>query len=238
MPKPPKASPAVSRDDPSPEAAEHARLGVELREHDRLYFEDDAPTISDGEYDALRRRYEALEAAHPELATPDSLTATVGSKPSDRFAKRRHKVPMLSLGKAYADEEVADFVARVRRFLNLAEEAPLLFTAEPKVDGLSLSLRYENNRLVAATTRGDGTVGEDVTANAEAVADIPKTLTGSGLPEVFEVRGEVYLTHADFAAINAEQVAAGKPAIANPRNGAAGSLRQKNVAVTAARPLR
>ncbi|WP_375458731.1 NAD-dependent DNA ligase LigA [uncultured Enterovirga sp.] len=223
---------------PDAARAEHEWLGAELAEHDRRYFQDDAPTISDGEYDALLRRYEALEAAHTELATADSLTETVGAKPSDRFAKRRHRVPMLSLGKAYSEGDVADFVARVRRFLRLPDDAPLAMTAEPKIDGLSLSLRYEGGILVHATTRGDGAVGEDVTPSARTVRDIPERLKGEGWPEIFEVRGEVYLTHADFAAINAEQVAAGKPEIANPRNGAAGSLRQKNVAVTASRPLR
>ncbi len=216
---------------------EHDALGAEIAEYDRRYFTDDSPSVTDAEYDALRLRYEAIEAAFPDLATSDSLTRSVGAKPAATFAKRRHRVPMLSLGKAFADEEVAEFVARVRRFLRLPEDAPLALTAEPKIDGLSLTLRYEAGRLVSATTRGDGQEGEDVTANARTVGDIPQALSGSP-PAIFEARGEVYLTHEDFAAINAEQLAAGKPAIANPRNGAAGSLRQKNPAVTAARPLR
>ena len=219
-------------------AAEHAALAAELRGHDARYYNEDSPTISDAEYDALRRRIQEIEAAHPGLATPDSPTQTVGAKPSGAFAKARHRVPMLSLGNAFADEDVEEFVARVRRFLGLSADAPLAFTAEPKIDGLSLSLRYEKGRLVQAATRGDGYDGEDVTANARTVGDIPEELRGDDVPEVFEARGEVYLTHADFAKINAEQVAAGKDPIANPRNGAAGSLRQKNVEVTRSRPLR
>ena len=217
-------------------AREYRRLGEEIAEHDRRYYQDDAPTVTDAEYDALRLRYEALEAQFPDLATGESLTRTVGAAPSERFAKRRHAVPMLSLGKAYTDEEVGEFVARVRRFLRIPDEAPLAFTAEPKVDGLSLSLRYEGGELVAATTRGDGTEGEDVTPNARTVRDIPHRLSGDA-PAIFEVRGEIYLTHAEFALINERQVAAGKAPIANPRNGAAGSLRQLDAKVTASRPL-
>ena len=213
-------------------------LGATLAEHDLRYFQDDSPTIPDGEYDALKRRYDAIEATFPSLAGAGSLNERVGAAPSGRFAKSRHAVPMLSLGKAYSDGDVADFVARVRRFLRLADDTPLAFTAEPKIDGLSLNLRYESGRLVWATTRGDGTVGEDVTPNALTVRDIPHSLDGADIPDILEVRGEIYLTHADFAAINADQIAAGKPAIANPRNGAAGSLRQKNEAITASRPLR
>jgi DNA ligase (NAD+) len=224
--------------DPKQAEAEHAALAAELREHDSRYYNEDAPTISDAEYDALRRHIQEIEAAHPDLATPDSPTQTVGAKPSGAFAKARHRVPMLSLGNAFADEDVEEFVARVRRFLGFPADAPLAFTAEPKIDGLSLSLRYEKGKLVQAATRGDGYEGEDVTANARTVRDIPETLAGDDVPEIFEARGEVYLTHADFAAINAEQVAAGKDPIANPRNGAAGSLRQKNVEVTRSRPLR
>ncbi len=222
---------------PSQAKREHRILGETIAEHDRRYFTEDAPTATDAEYDGLRRRYEALEAAFPALATAESLTRTVGAAPAEKFAKRRHAVPMLSLGKAYDEAEVAEFVARIRRFLKLGEDAPLAFTAEPKVDGLSLGLRYEGGRLTAATTRGDGFEGEDVTPNARTVADIPHALAGPA-PDVFEVRGEIYLTHADFAAINERQVAAGKTPIANPRNGAAGSLRQLDPAVTASRPLR
>jgi DNA ligase (NAD+) len=218
-------------------AREHRRLGEEIAEHDRRYYRDDAPTITDAEYDALRLRYEALESRFPDLASRESLTQTVGAAPSEKFAKRRHAVPMLSLGKAYTDEEVFEFVARVRRFLRIADEAPLDFTAEPKIDGLSLNLRYEAGELVAATTRGDGAEGEDVTPNARTVADIPHRLGGDP-PAIFEVRGEIYLTHADFVLINERQVASGKAPIANPRNGAAGSLRQLDPKVTASRPLR
>ena len=218
-------------------AREHRRLGEEIAEHDRRYYRDDAPTITDAEYDALRLRYEALESRFPDLASGESLTQTVGAAPSEKFAKRRHAVPMLSLGKAYTDEEVFEFVARVRRFLRIPDEAPLDFTAEPKIDGLSLNLRYEAGELVAATTRGDGAEGEDVTPNARTVADIPHRLEGDP-PATVEVRGESYLTHADFALINERQVASGKAPIANPRNGAAGSLRQLDPEVTASRPLR
>ena len=218
--------------------AEHEALGAEIAEHDRRYHGEDAPTISDAEYDGLRRRYEALESRFPELASPDSESRRVGVQPSEKFAKVRHRVPMLSLGNAFADEVVAEFVGRVRRFLQWQPEAPLAFTAEPKIDGLSLSLRYEKGRLVTAATRGDGTEGEDVTANARTVGDIPQRLTGEGVPDVCEIRGEVYLSHADFAAINARQAEAGKPLFANPRNAAAGSLRQLDPKITASRPLR
>jgi DNA ligase (NAD+) len=216
----------------------HEALGAEIAEHDRRYYQDDAPTVSDAEYDALRRRYEALEARFPELRSAESASEKVGAKPAEKFAKVRHRVPMLSLGNAFSAEEVGEFVERVRRFLNIPAELPLVFTAEPKIDGLSLSLRYEGGRLVTAATRGDGFEGEDVTANARTVAEIPKRLKGKDVPEVCEVRGEVYLTHADFAGINARQEAAGKPTFANPRNSAAGSLRQLDVSITAARPLR
>jgi DNA ligase (NAD+) len=217
---------------------EHKRLAAEIAEHDRRYHQEDAPTITDAEYDSLRRRYDAVKVAFPELVTVESAAEKVGAAPSETFAKVRHRVPMLSLGNAFADEEVEDFVGRIRRFLNLSEDAPLRFTAEPKIDGLSLSLRYEGGRLVNAATRGDGYEGEDVTANARTVAEIPHQLAGENVPEICEVRGEVYLTQADFAVVNAAQAAAGKPLIANPRSGAAGSLRQKNPAVTASRPLR
>lgn len=217
--------------------AEHEALGAEIAEHDRRYYEEDAPTVSDAEYDALRLRYEALEEQFPELKTAESRTQKVGSRASEKFSKVRHRVPMLSLANGFADDDVEEFVERIRRFLQIKGEAPIVFTAEPKIDGLSLSLRYENGKLVTAATRGDGAVGEDVTANARTVDDIPKRLKGAHVPEVFEVRGEVYLSHADFAAINARQEAAGKPLFANPRNAAAGSLRQLDPAITASRPL-
>jgi DNA ligase (NAD+) len=218
--------------------AEHDALGREIAEHDRRYYEEDAPAVSDAEYDALRQRYEALEARFPELRTADSLSQKVGAKASEKFAKVRHRVPMLSLANGFGEDDVREFVERIRRFLALGPDAPLVFSAEPKIDGLSLSLRYENGELVSAATRGDGAVGEDVTANARTVGDIPKKLRGKGLPDVAEIRGEIYLTHADFAEINARQAAAGEKVFANPRNSAAGSLRQLDVSVTASRPLR
>jgi DNA ligase (NAD+) len=216
--------------------AEHARLQDEIAAHDRRYYAEDEPSVSDAEYDALRRRYEALEAAYPELVTPDSLTQKVGTAPSEKFAKIRHKVPMLSLGNVFSDPEVEEFVARVRRFLGLAKEAPLAVTAEPKIDGLSCSLRFEEGKLVQAATRGDGFEGEDVTANVRTISEIPHALKGKP-PAVFEVRGEVYMAHADFADLNARQTEAGKTIFANPRNAAAGSLRQLDPAITAQRPL-
>ena len=213
------------------------QLSEEIAGHDRRYHGEDAPTIPDGEYDALRRRLDALKAAYPALAGVAAPAEGVGAAPSEKFAKHRHARPMLSLGNAFAAEEVEEFVGRIRRFLNLKDEIPLRFTAEPKIDGLSLSLRYEGGRLAVAATRGDGTEGEVVTANARTVADIPEVLAGDP-PEVLEVRGEVYLTHTDFAGINERQVASGKPPIANPRNGAAGSLRQLDPGITASRPLK
>jgi DNA ligase (NAD+) len=216
--------------------AEHARLGLELAEHDRRYHQEDAPTISDAAYDALRRRYNELEEAFPELKTSGSRSARVGAAPASKFAKVRHRVPMLSLDNAFTDADVAEFVGRVVRFLNLKE--PPAFTAEPKIDGLSCALRYERGRLVRAATRGDGAEGEDVTANVRTIKEIPHELAGSGWPEVCEIRGEVYLSHADFRAINAEQARVGDKIFANPRNAAAGSLRQIDASVTARRPLR
>ncbi len=232
-----KHPPAEFPTSPDQARAEHERLGQEIAEHDRRYHQEDAPTISDADYDALRRRYEALEAQFPELATPESLTRKVGAAPAEKFAKIRHAVPMLSLGNVFSDDEVHEFVARVRRFLGLAEETPLAFTAEPKIDGLSCSLRYEAGRLVSAATRGDGFEGEDVTANIRTIAEIPDELAGE-TPAVLEVRGEVYMAHADFTALNARQAEARKPVFANPRNAAAGSLRQLDPAITATRPLR
>ena len=230
-------SPPVATLSPLEARAEHARLGEEIAAHDRRYYQDDAPTISDADYDALRRRYEALEARFPELATQQSLTRKVGAAPAEKFAKVKHAVPMLSLGNVFSDEEVHEFVARVRRFLGLAEDAPLAFTAEPKIDGLSCSLRYEQGRLVNAATRGDGFEGEDVTANIRTIGEIPHRLKGEA-PDVLEARGEVYMAHADFSALNERQALAKKPVFANPRNAAAGSLRQLDSGITAERPLR
>ncbi|HSV01090.1 MAG TPA: NAD-dependent DNA ligase LigA, partial [Roseiarcus sp.] len=227
-PKAPKLTLAKARE-------EHARLQVEIAEHDRRYHAEDTPTISDADYDALRRRYTELEEAFPELAGADSANRKVGAAPSEKFAKVRHRVAMLSLGNIFAGEEVEEFCARVRRFLGLSESAPLDVVAEAKIDGLSCSLRYENDELVQAATRGDGYEGEDVTANVRVVEAIPKRLKGA--PKVFEARGEVYMLHADFEALNARQAAAGKPIYANPRNFAAGSLRQLDPRITAERPL-
>ncbi|MFJ5487156.1 NAD-dependent DNA ligase LigA [Hansschlegelia beijingensis] len=194
--------------------------------------------MSDAAYDELRRRLDALEAEFPELKTPDSPSQRVGAAPSEAFAKVRHAVPMLSLANAFSDEEVADFAARVRRFLDLKPDQELAIAAEPKIDGLSASLRYEGGRFVRGATRGDGAVGEDVTANLRTIADVPERLVGDDVPEVLEVRGEVYMSHADFRALNERQAGAGKPIFANPRNAAAGSLRQLDPNVTAQRPLR
>jgi DNA ligase (NAD+) len=222
----------------TPEQArlEHERLAEAISEADRQYYQEDAPTLTDAAYDALRRRYEALEAAFPALRTAASLSEKVGAAPSARFGKVPHAVPMLSLANAFAEEEVIDFVARVRRFLGLPAEAPVAMTAEPKIDGLSCSLRYEDGRLTVAATRGDGAVGEDVTANIRTIGEIPEVLAGA--PPVLEVRGEVYLSHEDFRRINERQVERGLPPFANPRNAAAGSLRQLDARITAERPLR
>jgi DNA ligase (NAD+) len=217
--------------------AEHARLGAEIKAHDERYYQKDAPTVSDAEYDGLRRRYEAIEARFPNLRTLESLSLRVGAAPARGFAKVRHAVPMLSLANAFAPEEVADFVGRVRRFLKLKEDEHLAFTAEPKIDGLSMSLRYEHGTLLTATTRGDGAEGEDVTANIKTLKETPHQLKGRKLPDVCEIRGEVYMTKAAFLALNKRQAEAGDTIFANPRNSAAGSLRQKDPAVTASRPL-
>jgi DNA ligase (NAD+) len=216
---------------------EHARLEAEIAEHDRRYYQDDAPAVTDAEYDKLRRRYGAIEARFPQLRTLQSLTQRVGAAPSARFAKVRHAVPMLSLDNAFADEDVVDFVGRIRRFLRLTEEAEITFSAEPKIDGLSMSLRYENGLLVTGATRGDGSEGEDVTANVKTLQDIPQRLKGKGVPAVCEVRGEIYMTKAAFLELNRKQAEAGKPLYVNPRNTAAGSLRQLDPTITASRPL-
>jgi DNA ligase (NAD+) len=216
---------------------EHRKLGEEIAAHDRAYYQDDAPKISDADYDALRRRYEALEARFPQLADDTSLSKKVGAAPAEKFAKITHAAPMLSLGNIFSDADFWEFIARVKRFLGLPPEAEIRFTAEPKIDGLSCSLRYEKGRLVSAATRGDGFEGEDVTANVRTIADIPQELAGSP-PDILEVRGEVYMSHKDFAALNERQAAQGKPPFANPRNAAAGSLRQLDASVTAQRPLK
>lgn len=217
--------------------AELARLAAEIAEHDRRYHSEDAPVISDAEYDALRVRNRAIEARFPDHVRADSPSRRVGSTVQDKFGKVRHVVPMLSLDNAFEDGDVDDFVARVRRFLKLDAAAALGFTAEPKIDGLSLSLRYEGGSLVSAATRGDGETGENVTANARTIADIPHRLAGNP-PDILEVRGEVYMSHADFAALNTRARETGGPVFANPRNAAAGSLRQLDTSITAGRPLR
>src|SRR5256714_7478252 len=218
--------------------AEHARLHAELTEHDKRYYQQDAPTVPDAEYDALRKRYGEIEQRFPDLRTLESLTLKVGVAPTGRFAKIRHAAPMLSLDNAFSDEDVMRFVDRIRRFLKLSPDEAIVFSAEPKIDGLSISLRYQGGKLVNAATRGDGTVGEDVTANIKTLKDVPLELKGRNIPAIAEVRGEVYMTKADFLALNQRQKAAGKELYINPRNTAAGSLRQKDAGITASRPLR
>ena len=216
--------------------AELARLAEEIAGHDRRYHGEDAPTISDAAYDALKRRNDVIEARFPDLVRPDSPSHRVGAKPSEKFAKVVHARPMLSLDNAFSDEDIEDFVARVRRFLGVKEEDEIAFTAEPKIDGLSASLRYENGVFVQGATRGDGQEGEDITANLRTIKDVPLRLHGD-VPKVFEVRGEVYMTHRDFLALNKRQEKDGKPTFVNPRNTAAGAVRQLDPAMTAARPL-
>lgn len=219
-------------------AAELERLAREIAEHDKRYYQEDAPTVSDADYDALRKRNAAIEAKFPELIRPDSPSRRVGAQAVEKFGKVKHGVPMLSLDNAFDDEDVTDFVDRIRRFLNLPADEELAITAEPKIDGLSASLRYEDGKLVLGATRGDGAVGEDVTANLKTLKDIPHTLKGRGIPELIEVRGEVFLSHADFAKLNKDQEAREEKTFANPRNAAAGSLRQLDSSITARRPLK
>ncbi len=216
--------------------AEHAAASETLRRWGEAYHQNDAPEVSDAEYDALFRRVQALEAAFPELVSAASETQKVGAAPSSRFAKITHSVPMLSLSNAFTEGDVSEFVQRIARFLDAPADT-LSFTAEPKIDGLSCSIRYENGVLVSAATRGDGSVGEDVTNNVKTVQGIPHRLTGD-VPALAEIRGEIYMSHADFAALNAAQEAKGEAPFANPRNAAAGSLRQIDPKITAARPLR
>jgi DNA ligase (NAD+) len=235
-----KASADIAVDTLTPKQAEQelARLAKEIAHHDELYHQKDAPEISDADYDRLRQRNDAIEARFPELRRPDSPTLRVGAAPATGFAKVTHARPMLSLDNAFAEDDAREFVARIRRFLGLKEDAAVELVAEPKIDGLSASLRYENGVFVQGATRGDGTVGEDVTANLRTIADLPKRLQGKRIPKVLEVRGEVYMRHADFQKLNAERVAAGEPVFANPRNFAAGTVRQIDAKVTASRPLR
>ncbi len=233
-----KTSPQTSIDTLSKTAAakELEWLANEIAAHDRRYYLDDAPSVSDAAYDELRKRNAAIEARFPDLVRSDSPSHRVGAKASDKFAKVVHRVPMLSLDNAFSDEDVVDFVARVRRFLKLGEASELVFTAEPKIDGLSASLRYEHGVFIRGATRGDGTEGEDITANLRTIRDIPLRLHGRA-PDAIEVRGEVYMTHTHFAALNKRQEKEGRPLYANPRNSAAGSVRQLDPAITASRAL-
>ncbi|PKP82985.1 MAG: DNA ligase (NAD(+)) LigA [Alphaproteobacteria bacterium HGW-Alphaproteobacteria-18] len=219
-------------------AAELERLARAIADADAAYYQNDAPELTDADYDALRQRNLAIEARFPALKREDSPTDRVGAEAGDGFAKARHSAPMLSLDNAFTDEDVADFAVRIRRFLGLPAEEILAFTAEPKIDGLSLSLTYEAGKLTRATTRGDGQTGEDVTANARTLTDIPETLKGKGWPDRIEVRGEVYMAKSAFAELNAREAEAGRKVFANPRNAAAGSLRQLDVEITKSRPLR
>src|SRR5689334_8680911 len=215
---------------------EHMRLALELESHDRRYYQDDVPSVTDAEYDALRARFNAIEKRFPEFVSAESPSQKVGAAPSGRFRKVRHALPMLSLDNAFAEGDVTDFVGRIERFLKLPDDK-IDFSAEPKIDGLSMSLRYEDGGLVTAATRGDGAEGEDVTANIRTLKDVPQKLKGKRAPKICEVRGEVYMTKAAFLKLNERQKAAGDTIFANPRNSAAGSLRQKDPAITASRPL-
>lgn len=217
---------------------ELARLAAEIANHDLLYHQKDAPEISDAAYDALRQRNDAIEARFPQLVREDSPSLKVGAAPASAFGKIVHRVPMLSLGNVFDEEGVRDFLDRIRRFLGLDQTDELAFTAEPKIDGLSITLRYEGGKLVQAATRGDGFEGENVTANVRTISDIPKEIETSGFPDPFEVRGEIYMSRSAFQKLNEEQLRRGDRPFANPRNAAAGSLRQLDSTITASRPLR
>jgi DNA ligase (NAD+) len=232
------AKKAVQRLSEAEAAGELERLAGEIARHDALYYRKDAPEISDADYDALRQRNAAIEARYPQLMRPDSPSRRVGSAPVEAFGKVRHAVPMLSLGNAFSEDDVSDYMARVRRFLGLPPDAVVEVTAEPKIDGLSISLTYAKGQLTQAATRGDGAEGENVTPNVKTMRQIPQRLRGAALPDLIEVRGEIYLAHQDFEDLNREQAASGGKMFANPRNAAAGSLRQLDASITARRPLR
>ena len=219
-------------------AAELARLAAEIARHDALYYSNDAPELSDAAYDALRARNDEIEARFPHLVRDDSPSLKVGAAPVEAFGKVVHKVPMLSLGNVFDEDGVRDFLDRIRRFLGLPSIDGLAFTAEPKIDGLSITLRYEKGKLVQGATRGDGYEGENVTANVRTIADIPKAIETSGFPDPFELRGEIYMSRSAFQRLNQAQAEQGERLFANPRNAAAGSLRQLDPAITAKRPLR
>ena len=231
------ALPDIASMTPIEAMAELAELAKAIAHHNERYHGDDSPEISDAEYDALMRRHGEIEAAFPDLASPDSPQQKVGAAPKAGFKKKRHNVPMLSLANAFGDDDVYEFAERIRRFLSLDDTTPIALSVEPKIDGLSISLRYVKGVLEEAITRGDGTEGEDITDNARTIDEIPEKLKGTA-PDIVEVRGEVYMGRADFLALNAEQEAAEQKVFANPRNAAAGSLRQKDKSITAQRPLR
>ena len=218
--------------------AELKKLGEAIRQADAAYYQEDAPEITDAEYDKLRLRLGEIEARFPELKRADSPSESVGSAPTGTFGKVKHLKPMLSLDNIFSDEEVTDFLARVRRFLNLKADEEVAVTAEPKIDGLSCNLLYEDGVLVKAATRGDGAEGEDVTENVRTLKDVPEKLKGRGIPGRIEVRGEIYMRMADFEKFRDREAEEGRKVPANPRNAAAGSLRQKNPEITRSRPLK
>ncbi len=234
----PPTSPSIESLSKAAARAELEQLASEIAGHDRRYHLEDAPIVSDAAYDALVARNRAIEAHFPELARPDSPSRRVGATPAGPFGKVRHRVPMLSLGNAFADDEIREFLDRVRRFLGLDRDGIVETTAEPKIDGLSISLRYERGRLIEGATRGDGAEGENVTANVATISGLPKRVAAADFPSPFEVRGEIYFARSDFLKLNAAQKADGGKIFANPRNAAAGSLRQLDTTITASRPLR